>query len=80
MTSGFAIRNNGEILVHTISPTKIGAIVNWLVVNGGIAIPNDCSDGIINQLFLMETDSIKKNFDENVDCVVVDIVSKEIAT
>ena len=46
-TQGFAVAKDGVIDVRTISDTGRAAIVNWLVVNGGIMIfPHDAYENI----------------------------------
>lgn len=41
---GYAIVTENEVLVPTVSPTRVGAIVNWLVVVAGFTVSNDVSD------------------------------------
>lgn len=38
---GWAIIDNGEINVATISPTRRGALVNWLVVRANVFVRHD---------------------------------------
>jgi hypothetical protein len=44
---GWAVVQNGELLVKTVSPTRRAAIVNWLVVEGGLFVQDAWSDAMI---------------------------------
>jgi len=45
--NGWAIVSKGKVLVNTVSPTRVGAIVNWLVVDCNILVTNSASDNRI---------------------------------
>jgi hypothetical protein len=49
---GYAVVENGSIDMRTVSPTRRGAVVNWLVVRGGQMITNSMSDGEIEELWV----------------------------
>ena len=48
---GWAIDQDGEIVVETIGPTKRAAMVNWLIVKTGTVILNQTTDDEIEALF-----------------------------
>lgn len=48
---GWAIVANGEINVATVSPTRRGALVNWLVVSARVPVFNDHSDAQIESMW-----------------------------
>jgi hypothetical protein len=50
-TNGFAIADGGAINVATVSPGRVGAIVNWLVVKYGIVLPNTVTNDIVSILW-----------------------------
>lgn len=43
--AGWAVVNGkGEIRVETVSPSRLAAVVNWLVVSGRVMVSADASD------------------------------------
>ncbi|BCH33258.1 hypothetical protein MesoLjLc_51880 [Mesorhizobium sp. L-8-10] len=48
---GWAIEERGEILVTTVSPHRIAAIVNWLVVSQGMIVMQGTPDAAIESCF-----------------------------
>lgn len=51
LTPGWAVVDNGKILVDTVSSTRRAAIVNYLVVYKGIRIFDSYSDAKIEELW-----------------------------
>jgi len=51
LASGWAIIDNDEIKVRTVSPTRRAALVNFLLVERLVAVLEDTSDEAINQLW-----------------------------
>lgn len=54
MTTGWAIKDgqDGPIIVATVSPTRRGALVNWLVACARVPILQRHSDGLIETIWL----------------------------
>lgn len=50
-TIGYAVAWNGSIDVRTVSPTPLGAKVNWLIVSVGLVATNLASDHVIDRAF-----------------------------
>jgi hypothetical protein len=48
---GWAVEERGEISVRTVQDTRIGAMVNWLVVSAGISVMRGDSDETIKNAF-----------------------------
>ena len=46
---GWAIFDNGQILVTTVSPTRRGAIINWLVTERAMMVFNEDTDEKIEE-------------------------------
>ena len=66
--SGYAIKDaNGNIDVRTVSPTKLGAMVNWLTPTLGFIISAKATDELITQAF----DDLKAF--HGVACIRVDV-------
>jgi len=52
VASGYAIKtSSGELLVHTVCPTEIGAMANWLFTNSGIPVMAGATDAQIRDFF-----------------------------
>lgn len=52
MTRGFAaVNTRGEIMVHTVSPSRRAAMVNWLVTELHFMITLNHTDEMIEELF-----------------------------
>jgi hypothetical protein len=51
MARGWAIDERGEIIVKTVSPSRIGAMVNWLVASVGIAVSRGAADDLVEATF-----------------------------
>lgn len=49
-----AVHEDGDIVVSTVSPTRRGAIVNWLVTVPKVMVTNRHSDDDIDSLFQLE--------------------------
>lgn len=54
VAQGYAIVEKGGLMVATISPTDIGAMVNWLVVSAGILVTNATTDDQVRAWFQAE--------------------------
>jgi len=52
MTTGWAVKQNGQILVATVSPTARAAVVNWLVVAAKVPVMNHNTDKEIETMFV----------------------------
>lgn len=50
-TNGWAVIEDNEIDVATISPNRRSAIVNWLIVHHGIRLTVDTPDNEIERLW-----------------------------
>lgn len=50
-TIGFAVRSFGTIDIRTVSPSRRGALVNWLVVTARLMIYDHFSDDTIEHLW-----------------------------
>ncbi len=48
---GYAVVLDNKIDIRTVSPTRRGAIVNWLVVHVGCFIYNTTTDEQINEMW-----------------------------
>lgn len=48
---GWAILDRGEINVRSVCPTPVGAIVNWLLTEAGLAVSDGTPDKEIEQTF-----------------------------
>lgn len=51
IATGWAITIDGRIKVETVSPTRIGALVNWLVVNHKLVVTNNVPDSLFEEAF-----------------------------
>lgn len=49
---GWAVADAGGILVRTVSPTRRGAIVNWLVSFCGVLVHSGWKDDMIETQFV----------------------------
>lgn len=49
-SKGYAIVDSGGINVLTVSPSRAGAMVNWMGINFGIIVPQ-MSDERVNTMF-----------------------------
>lgn len=48
---GWAVVDRGRIDVRTVQHSRIGAMVNWLVVHVGITVRDGTPDGMIEEMF-----------------------------
>lgn len=70
--NGFAIISNGNIMVETVSPRRIGALVNWLCAGPPrIVMTNNITDATIEGLWKRH----KADSDEVVAVVIAAIGS-----
>lgn len=67
--TAFAIVIDGEIDIRTVSPTAIGAMVNWLVVTCGAIVQHGVSDNAIRDAFQTVAGNTKKS----VECCPVEV-------
>lgn len=51
MPDGFAVKWRGEVRVESVSPSKIGAKVNGIVVLGKMIVFNGATDNEVNEMF-----------------------------
>ena len=72
---GFAVVQGGVIDVRTVSPTRRGALVNWLVVAVGLAVRSDWSDYAIERAW----DTCVLRFPGN-ECRHVTIMTTDLST
>lgn len=54
-TRGWAVVQDGKIMVRTVSPTRRAAIVNWLYTYGGRTVLDRHSDKEIDAMWLTAT-------------------------
>lgn len=48
---GWAVIRHCQIDVRTVSPNRRAALINWLVVQKGVAVTNDHTDEDVEQLW-----------------------------
>jgi hypothetical protein len=51
-TTGFAIKVDGKLLVHTVSHHARGAKVNWLWTDEGVRVMANWTDALIEKAWL----------------------------
>jgi len=51
VSKGWAIEEDGEVDVRTVSPTRIAAIVNWMLVSADLMIMRGATDEWISREF-----------------------------
>lgn len=61
---GWAVVSNGKINVRTVNPTRRGALVNWLVVEGKVMVYASDSDVTIENAW-------RAKIDDNTICAPV---------
>jgi hypothetical protein len=58
MTCGYAVKDETGVLIATVSPTKIGAMVNWLVFVPRVFAMRDWPDSYV----LLQFDRLKTRY------------------
>jgi hypothetical protein len=48
---GWAVVERGELLVRTVGPTEVSAMVNWLVASVGFLVRHGTSDAQVGLMF-----------------------------
>lgn len=54
VAQGWAIETDGELSVRSVSPTPLGAKVNWLMVDANVLVLNSTPDAEVDRLFKRE--------------------------
>ena len=80
MVSGYAMIEDGRILVDTVSMTRRAAIVNWLCVHRNIMIYNSYTDREIENQFTFQCRGHNPTTGKCIDPRVVVVMITETET
>lgn len=67
--TAWAIIVDGEVDIRTVSPTDVGAMVNWMIVSCGAIVQHGVTDENVREAFVV----MQEHATASVECCPVEV-------